>query len=303
MQKILCIQTQSATSLMLLTSLLRCLRHQSGAEVHVLTDVAFKHLVENDKNIDQLYFLDNNPVAAEAAIRLHKFETILDFQNDAISNKIANFLNANHLVYETNFFKKLIASVKNEKDGLKRIFYLGNKLGISNDGRGVDFFIGEEDKIAANDLPTSHIAGYISLFLIPELPGEWYMQVCAQINHPIILLGTADDKEKGKAIAKGDDVKIYNAAGKFNFNEMALIMSSSRVVMAEANEYLLIAIAKQVRTIALWKTTHLKFEIADCYSRQYLASQHKEPFVEDSKTLKDRKIERVVAAIKKLQFT
>jgi ADP-heptose:LPS heptosyltransferase len=303
MQKILCIQTQSATGLLLMTPVLRCLKNQLGAEVHLLTDVAFRHLVEHNNNIDHFYFLDNSPMAVEAAIRLHEFETILDFQNDPISNKIANFLKANHLVYEIGFFKKLMASFRNEKDGLKNIFSLGQKLGISNDGRGVDFFINAEDKISANDLPTSHIAGYISLFLLPELSVEWYMQVCAQINHPIILLGNSKDKQKGEIICNSDDVKIYNAAGKFNFYEMVHIMGASKVVMAEANEYLLIAIAQQVKTVALWKASHEKFDISACYNRNFLAGQTRALFVEDVKTLKNKKIERVVAAIKQLQFT
>lgn len=303
MQKILCVQTNSATGLLLLTPLLRCIKNQLGAEVHLLTDIAFKHLIENNKNADHIYYVDGNLTGVEAAIRLHEFDTILDFQNDAISKKIADYLKANHLVYETSFFKKLLASFKKEKNSLQKIFSLGEKLGVTNDGKGVDFFIKEKEKIAPEDLPTSHIAGYISLFLLPELSAEWYMQVCAQINHPIILLGTITDKQKAEKIAQADDVKIYNAAGKFSFNEMAHIMASSKIVMAEANEYLLIAIAQQVRILALWKKEHTNFEIADCYNRNYLSAQLRAPFVEDEKTLKNKKLERVVEAIKQLQFS
>ena len=302
MKNILCIQTNSATNLLLLTPLFRCLKNQSGADVHLLTDVAFKHLVENNVNVDHFYYLDNNPVAAEAAIRLHKFTYILDFQNDPISNKIASYLNAEHLYQETNFFKNLWASFKKEKVGIKNIFSLAQKIGILNDGRGVDFFIKEEEKISAHDLPTSHIAGHICLYLVPDLPAEWYMQICAQINHPIILLGNTDDKEKGQTISQTDEVKIYNAAGKFNFNEMADIMASSKIVMAEGNEYLLIAIAQQVKTVALWKPGQIKFDIGDCYSRTYLAAQQQAPFVEDTKSLKDKKLQGVATAIKRLQY-
>ncbi len=303
MQKILCIQTNSATGLLLVTPILRCIKKQLGAEVHLLTDVAFRHLISENPNVDHFYFLDKSPMAAEAAIRLHEFDSILDFQNDAVSRKIAAALTANHLVYEEGFFKKLFNSFSNANDALKKIFLLGEKAGVRNDGLGVDFFIKEEDKITPADLPTSHIAGYISLFLIPEFPVAWYLQVCAQINHPIILLGTESDKEKGEMICRTDDVKIYNAAGKFNFNEMAHIMATSKIVMAEANEYLLIAIAQQVKTLALRKSDHLKFDIAACYNRNFLAAQNRMPFVEDTKTLKNNKIERVVAEIKQLQFS
>lgn len=302
MQKILCIQTNSATGLLLVTPLLRCLKNQLGVEIHFLTDVAFRHLIENNKNVDAFYYLDNNPVAAEAAIRLHKFTCILDFQNDSISNKIAGYLKAEHLYFETNFFKRLVSSFKREKDSVQKIFSLAQKLGITNDGRGVDFIIKEDEKISVNDLPTSHLAGYICLYLLPELSAEWYMQVCAQINHPVILLGSPDDKQKGETIAQTDDVKIYNAVGKFNFNEMAHIMASAKIVMAEGNEYLLIAIAKQVKTVALWKTANKKFEIADCYNRNFLAAQQRKPYAEDAKTLKDNKLGRVVANVKQLQF-
>lgn len=301
-KKILCIQTGSATGLMLLTPLFRCIKQQLDAEVHLLTDDAFRHIIDNNSNIDQLYYLHGNPVAAEAALHLHKFETILDFQNDGVSQKIAASLQANHLVYETGFFEKLFSLFKNEKNSLKKIFTLAQKIGVSNDGKGVEFFINAQDKITPSDLPTSHIAGYITLFLLPELSADWYMQVCAQINHPIILLGTADDKNKGESIAATDDIKIYNAAGKFNFNEMAHIMASSKMVMAEANEYLLIAIALQVKTVALWKKEFEKFDIADCYNRNYLAAQQRAPFIIDEKTLKNKRLDKVVAAIKQLLF-
>ena len=103
-----------------------------------------------------------------------------------------------------------------------------------NDGLGLDYFIPPKDNIKKEDIPTSHMHGYLALVIgaslaTKKLPLHKLQQICAAINHPIILLGGKEDYEDGKKIAEVDDIKIYNACGKFNLNESADLIKNSKL--------------------------------------------------------------------------
>lgn len=303
MKKYLCILTSSALKVMLLTPVLRGIKTQlPNALLHFITDDGFKHLVKNNSYIDQLFLLNNNSATLQAELSMHQYEAVFDFDNEAFTHQMAASTGAPIFFEKTSLLQKLKEIFQPKKNIPDKYFSIAASTGIVNDGKGLDFFMAEKEKIGADDLPTSHLAGYIALMLLPSLSIDWYKQVCAQINHPIILLGDETDKQKGAAIAEADDVKIYSAAGKFSFNEMAYIMASSKLLVAEANEYLLIAIAKQVKTVALWPAKAPKFDLSNCYHRLFLAKQTQRVFIEDSCTLKNHNIHQVIAAIKKLQF-
>ena len=58
------------------------------------------------------------------------------------------------------------------------------------------------------------------------MPLHKLQELCTAIQYPIILLGGKEDAEEGKAIAAIDDIKIYNACGKFNLNVILYVKSS-----------------------------------------------------------------------------
>jgi len=67
-------------------------------------------------------------------------------------------------------------------------------FGVHNDGRGLDYFIPPHDIVPAQDIPTSHQAGFIAIVIgaaleTKQLPLHKLQELCSIIVHPIILLG------------------------------------------------------------------------------------------------------------------
>ena len=59
---------------------------------------------------------------------------------------------------------------------------------------GLDYFIPKMDEIKKDDIPTSHMHGYIAIVIgaalaTKKLPLHKLKALCAAIDHPVILLG------------------------------------------------------------------------------------------------------------------
>lgn len=76
-----------------------------------------------------------------------------------------------------------------------------------------------------------------------------------QMKHPLILLGGPEDKVAGDEIASADDIKIYNACGKFKLNESADLVRKAKLVITHDTGLMHIAAAFKKPIISLWGNT------------------------------------------------
>ncbi len=146
-------------------------------------------------------------------------------------------------------------------------------LGVTNDGLGLDYFIPEEDKIKEGDIPFSHTHGYVAIAIgaahnTKKLPLEKLEELVKKINFPIVLLGGKEDFLNGEKIAEQDDVKIYNACGKFSLNESADIVRNSKLVISHDTGLMHIAAAFKKNTLSVWGNTVPSFGMFP-YQTQY----------------------------------
>jgi ADP-heptose:LPS heptosyltransferase len=148
-------------------------------------------------------------------------------------------------------------------------------FGVKNDGAGLDYFIPEKDLIRENDIPASHLAGYIGVVIGAALNTKKYplhkiASFCRQINHPVILLGGKEDAEAGEKIAADDPFKIYNACGKFGINESADLVRRAKLVVTNDTGLMHIATAFKRPVISLWGNTVPEFGMYPYYGENYL---------------------------------
>jgi ADP-heptose:LPS heptosyltransferase len=127
--------------------------------------------------------------------------------------------------------------------------------------------------VKESDLPTSHMHGYIAVVIgaalaTKKLPLHKLKELCAAIDHPIILLGGKEDYENGKAIAQVDEIKIYNACGKFNLNESADLVKKSKLVITHDTGLMHIAAALQKPIISVWGNTVPAFGMYPYYGKK-----------------------------------
>ncbi|MGG9972505.1 glycosyltransferase family 9 protein [Ferruginibacter sp. SUN002] len=267
MAKFLIIRFSSIGDIVLTTPVIRCLRKQfPDAEIHFLTKTAFKDILDNNPNINKVYTLQDDFDGMTTALKAESYDYIIDLHHNLRTLRVKkalkkvkafsfNKLNVEKFIY-TNFKINTLP----KKHIVDRNIETVQSLGVTNDGFGLDYFIPEKDIVAKHDIPTAHHAGYIGIVIgaalaTKKLPLHKLQEICKSINHPIILLGDRDDRAMGDAIAEVDDMKIYNACGKFNLNESADLVRNAKLIISHDTGLMHIAAAFQKPIISVWGNT------------------------------------------------
>jgi ADP-heptose:LPS heptosyltransferase len=285
--KILIIRLSSIGDIVLTTPVIRCLKKQvPDLELHYLVKQSFTAVLEANPYIDKLHVFQTETVEQ---LKQENFDYVIDLHHNLRSLRVKkalkktsfsfNKLNIQKFIY-TTFKINLLPDVHI----VDRYMETVASLGVKNDGRGLDYFIPEKDKVKDGDIPASHHAGYIGVVIgaahnTKKLPLHKLQELCASINHPIILLGGKDDRENGEQIASVDKHKIYNSCGKFNLNESADLVRRAKLIISHDTGLMHIASALKKPIISVWGNTvpefgmypysvdYDKFEIKPLYCR------------------------------------
>jgi heptosyltransferase-2 len=145
-----------------------------------------------------------------------------------------------------------------------------SSLGVVNDGKGLDYFIPKETLLQSNALPDAFAAGYIALvigasYATKKLPVPALQHLCHKIPYPIVLIGGKEDAEEGAAVEAINPIKIFNACGKFNLQESAILVKQSRTVISHDTGFLYIACAFHKKTVAIWGGTSPALQVEPYY--------------------------------------
>jgi ADP-heptose:LPS heptosyltransferase len=146
---------------------------------------------------------------------------------------------------------------------------------VKNDEAGLDYFIPAKDETKKDDIPASHHAGYIGIVIgaahnTKKYPVHKLKELCARLDHPIILLGGKEDWQTGDEISAVDPIKVYNACGKFSINESADLVRKSKLVVSNDTGLMHIAAAFKKPIISLWGNTVPSFGMHPYYGKNYL---------------------------------
>jgi ADP-heptose:LPS heptosyltransferase len=144
------------------------------------------------------------------------------------------------------------------------------KLGVKNDGLGLDYFIPIEDQ-----LPTILISNQAYIALVTgaahatkRLPEDRIIELCKNIQQPIILLGGKDEAEKGNRIAQAAGSHVTNLCGALNLNQSAYIVQQSSHVISHDTGLMHIAAAFQKPITSIWGNTVPEFGMYPYYNEQ-----------------------------------
>ncbi len=268
--KALFIRFSSIGDIVLTTPVIRCLKQQiPGVEVHYLTKASFKGILQANKHIDHLHCLDkNNYVELINTLKNEEYDYIFDLHKNLRSLHFKRKIRAGKtIVYsfpKLNIQKWLLTNLKinmmPDKSIVERYMDTVRPLGVKNDGQGLDYFIPTEVNVSNKDIPMSHWAGYVACVIggsysTKRLPIEQWQKFCQLIPYPVMLLGGPEDREAGDTIAKQDNIKIYNACGKFSLNESAALVGFAKVIVSNDTGLMHIAAAYKKPVISLWGNT------------------------------------------------
>ena len=282
--KVLILRFSSIGDIILTTPVIRTLKTQlENSEVHFCTKKNFSFLTEDNPYIDKAIFLENKIGDLISRLKAEKYDLIIDLHNNLRTRiiKLALF-NVKSLSFDKiNLKKWLLVNLKINKMPNKHIVdrYVDTlkPLGLKMDNLGLDYFIPEKDKFQAEWLPKEFRNGFISFVIgtskeTKRLPIKKMIQLCDQINKPIVLLGGKGDQVIGDEIAnffqtelKPEDVDkleklgkktiVYNACGKHNFNQSSAILKKSSHVFSHDTGLMHVAAAFKKEIFSIWGNT------------------------------------------------
>jgi ADP-heptose:LPS heptosyltransferase len=279
MAKFLIIRFSSIGDIVLTTPVIRCLRKQlPEAEIHFLTKQSFGGILTSNPYVDKVHVLADSFDLMLEELKKEEYDYIIDLHHNLRTLRIKKFLKGvkSFSFNKLNIEKYILTSVKinimPKKHIVDRNLDTVKSLGVVNDGLGLDYFIPDNDVVNNKDIPTSHLHGYIAIVIgaalnTKKLPLHKLKELCAAIDHPIILLGGKEDFRDGEAIAGTDSVKVYNSCGKFNLNESADLVRRSKLVITHDTGLMHIAAALQKPVISIWGNTVPEFGMYPYYGK------------------------------------
>ena len=281
--KFLIVRFSSIGDIVLTTPVIRCLKQQiPDAEVHFLVKDGFRSVVEHNPYIDKLHVLAHSWELMIEELKPENYDYIIDLHHNVKTLRLKKELGVKSFsFYKLNVQKYIYTSLK--INILPRVHIVDRYLdtvksfNVTNDGAGLDYFIPEKDETKRQDIPASHYAGYIACVIgaahgTKRWPVEKWKEFCRQMDHPIILLGGKEDVERGNEIASVDNVKVYNACGKFNLNESADLVKKSKAVISNDTGLMHIATAFKKPVISLWGNTVPSFGMTPYYGNNFLSN-------------------------------
>ncbi|HVZ95377.1 MAG TPA: glycosyltransferase family 9 protein [Chitinophagaceae bacterium] len=287
--KFLIIRFSSIGDIVLTTPVFRCLKKQvPGAEIHFVTKQSFKIVTATNPYIDKFFYFDNDLDLLIDELKQENYDYIIDLHKNFRSIKIRQALKKKtYAVNKLSVQKFILTRLKiNIMPGVhitQRSLNTLRRFGVKNDGLGLDYFIPEGDCIKTEDLPTSHLSGFIAIVIganhfTKKLPVYKLKELCSLLDYPVILLGGKEEVSAGEEIAAADPVKIYNACGKFNLNESADIVRRSHVVISHDTGLQYIACAFKKPVVAVWGSTSPELDVEPYYGEIFLKKFSEPPY-------------------------
>lgn len=275
--KFLVIRFSSIGDIVLTTPAIRCLKQQvANAEVHFLTKHNFKTVTEGNPYIDKYFYFKENLPSLIKELKLEGYDFIIDLHNNFRTKRISWALNTKVLTYDKERLRKFLLTKLhiNKMSGrhiVDRCLDTLIPLGVTNDGKGMDYFIPHRCEIKMEDLPVPHMLGYVAIvigasYYTKKLPIHKLQELCKKIEYPIILIGGKEDFKEGYEIASVDAIRVYNACGKFNLHESADLVRKSKLVISHDTGLQYIACAFNKPVLAIWGGTSPLLDVEPYYA-------------------------------------
>jgi ADP-heptose:LPS heptosyltransferase len=267
MPKILVIRFSSIGDIVLTTPVLRVLK-KSGATVHVATKAAFRGIMESNPNVDKVHVLGDKLNDFISELRKENFEFVADLHNNLRSNIIRFRLGKKSAAFPKLNFRKWWLVLTKQRGIMPDVHIVSRylqtlvPLNLEDDGKGLDYFIPEKDKVGLSSLPGGFQNSYVAFAIgaqhaTKRLPVHRIIEALALINAPVILLGGKEDRENGELIVQKStrSFPVYNACGLYNLNQSASLVQQAHYVVSHDTGLMHIAAAFQKEIFSVWGNT------------------------------------------------
>ena len=271
MVKFLIIRFSSIGDIVLTTPVIRCIKEQvKGSEIHYLTKKQFSPVLEKNPYIDRLWLYENNFNKIIPELKNEQFDFIIDLHHNLRTLRIKNKLRLISFSFnKLNLKKWLLVNFRINRlpdiHIVDRYLATTKLFDVINDGKGLDYFISEEDM----NLPAviAHLlqGKFIVLSIgaqhnTKKAPATKLAAICDRLAFPVVILGGEADNEEALEILKlSSNKNIHDLTGKLSLNKSAGVIFHSQLVITHDTGLMHIAAAFKKRIISIWGNTIPEF--------------------------------------------
>ena len=260
--KILILRFSSIGDIVLTTPVVRCLREQTGAEVHLLCKKAFVNIYDGNPYLNRCWTFEKEVDEVTDALKKEKFDLIIDLHNNLRSMRVKFALRSPSKSFDKlNREKWLLVNFGinrlPEKHIVHRYLDTVKHLGVVYDGRGLDFFIRPENQVDPAVLPPHPFVVVVigAAHATKRLTNTQLIALCSGLKNPVVLLGGKEDTERGNTIAEQAGVHVSNLCGKLNLQQSASVLRQSATVCTHDTGLMHMAAALDKNMVSVWGNT------------------------------------------------
>jgi len=264
--KFLVIRFSSIGDIVLTSPVVRCLKTQvKDAEVHFITKQKYKCILESNPYIDKVHVFEENLHGIFYKLRRERYKYIIDLHNNFRSGRIKRRVNVpSFSVNKLNLKKMMLVQLKINRlpqlHIVDRYLKTLNSFNVENDGKGLDYFVPDNEIFKKNDLPPTFQNGYVAFVIAgtyptKKLPVDKVSEICQKINFPVILLGGKDEFDEGEKVLSQSKGNVLNYAGKISLNQSASLVKNAKIVLSNDTGLMHIAAAFKKKILSFWGNT------------------------------------------------
>jgi ADP-heptose:LPS heptosyltransferase len=270
--KFLVVRLSSIGDIVLTSPIVRCLKQQvENAEVHFLVKKQFVDVVKHNPYIDKIIEYDSN---IANSLKYELYDYVIDLHNNFRTLRLKNKLKIIDFSFKKlNIEKWLMVNFKINKlpevHIVDRYFETLKVFDVTNDGKGLDFFIPQETensvlKKLEEDAQKNYIAIVVGAnYFTKQIPPQKISEIIKLSHKKIILLGGQTDSEKAvlieNSLEKEDQQKVKNYCGKLTLLESAAVIKFADLVITPDTGLMHIAAAYKKKIISFWGNTIPQF--------------------------------------------
>jgi ADP-heptose:LPS heptosyltransferase len=248
------------------TPVVRCLKRQlPGAEIHFLTKQQFKYIYEHNPYVDKLHILKPKLKDTIADIKLEKFDLIIDLHNNLRTTIIKLSTGLPASTYKKDRLRKWLGlklkwtAFYPKEHLVDRYLKTVKFLGVVNDEQPIDYYVAKEYKLE-DLIPATHANGFVAFVIgathfTKRMPVEKVIEICRDINGPIVLMGGNDVLENAQLIQTAIGDRVYSTCGKTNLDQSVFLVSKAKKVLGFDTGLTHIAEAFNMPLVSIWGST------------------------------------------------
>ena len=299
LKKILIIRFSSIGDIVLTTPIVRCLRHQyPDAQLHVLTKSSYRSIYASNPHVDKVFELPSNMKELVRQLREEHYDFVVDLHKNWRSWRVRMALHRPSASFpKLDFQKFLYTKLKIGKlppvHIVDRYFKAVEKLGVHNDGQGLDFYFNEGDELHYEDLPEAFRDGFVAVVIGGQhstkiLPVDKVVEVCEALDNPVVLVGGPEDAARGDRIKAKVGSYVGNTCGRLTLGQSASLLKLADAVLTNDTGMMHIAAALRKPIVSVWGNTVPEFGMYP-----YLPQGMKPAAIVENKSLRCRPCDKL----------